>query len=61
MKRKLVLYISMSVDGFIATNDDNLDWLSIVEKKVKITVIIHLIKQLTLTLLVELLTIQCLN
>lgn len=26
--RKLVLYISMSVDGFIATEDDDLSWLS---------------------------------
>lgn len=31
--RKLVLYISMSVDGFIATKDDDLSWLSIVEKE----------------------------
>ncbi len=32
-KRKLVVYISMSLDGFIATNDDDLSWLSIVEKE----------------------------
>ncbi len=31
--RKLVLYISMSLDGFIATKDDDLSWLSIVEKE----------------------------
>jgi len=31
--RKVILYISMSLDGFIATKDDGLDWLSIVEKK----------------------------
>jgi len=31
--RKLVLYISMSVDGFLATKDDDLSWLSIVEKE----------------------------
>lgn len=31
--RKVVLYISMSVDGFIATKDDDLSWLSIVEKE----------------------------
>ena len=31
--RKLVLYISMSVDGFIATPHDDLSWLSIVEKE----------------------------
>ena len=31
-KRKLILYISMSLDGFIATEDDDLSWLSIVEK-----------------------------
>ncbi len=30
---KLVLYISMSLDGFIATNDDDLSWLSIAEKE----------------------------
>jgi dihydrofolate reductase len=30
--RKLILYISMSLDGFIATNDDDLSWLSIVQK-----------------------------
>ena len=32
-KRKLILYISMSVDGFLATEDDDLSWLSIVEKE----------------------------
>ncbi len=32
-KRKLVLYISMSLDGFIATEDDDLSWLSAVEKE----------------------------
>lgn len=32
-KRKLILYISMSLDGFIATKDDDISWLSIVEKK----------------------------
>lgn len=32
-KRKVVLYISMSVDGFIATKDDDLSWLSIAEKE----------------------------
>jgi dihydrofolate reductase len=31
-KRKLVLYISMSLDGFIATEEDDLSWLSLVEK-----------------------------
>jgi len=31
--RKVVLYISMSLDGFIATKDDDLSWLSIVEKE----------------------------
>lgn len=30
--RKLVLYISMSLDGFLATKDDDLSFLSIVEK-----------------------------
>lgn len=29
--RKLILYISMSLDGFIATVEDDLSWLSIVE------------------------------
>lgn len=28
MKRKLILYIAMSLDGFIATKDDNIDFLS---------------------------------
>lgn len=32
-KRKLILYISMSLDGFLATKDDDLSWLSIVEKE----------------------------
>jgi len=32
-KRKLILYISMSLDGFIATKNDDLSWLSIVESK----------------------------
>lgn len=31
--RKVILFISMSVDGFIATKDDDLSWLSIVEKE----------------------------
>lgn len=31
--RKVILYISMSIDGFIATKQDNLDWLSIAEKE----------------------------
>lgn len=30
--RKLTLYIAMSLDGYIATKDNNLDFLSIVEK-----------------------------
>lgn len=32
-KRKLILYISMSLDGFIADAKDNLDFLSQVEKE----------------------------
>lgn len=32
-RRKLILYISMSLDGFLATKDDDLSWLSIVEKE----------------------------
>lgn len=31
--RKIILYISMSLDGFIATPADDLSWLSIVEKE----------------------------
>lgn len=31
--RKLVLYISMSLDGYLATKDDDLSWLSCVEVK----------------------------
>lgn len=31
MKRKLILYIAMSLDGYIAKKDDNIDFLSIVE------------------------------
>lgn len=31
--RKLILYISMSLDGFLATKEDDLSWLSIVEKE----------------------------
>jgi len=31
--RKLILYISMSLDGFLATHDDDLSWLSVVEKE----------------------------
>jgi dihydrofolate reductase len=31
--RKVLLYICMSLDGFIATKDDGLDWLSVVEKE----------------------------
>jgi dihydrofolate reductase len=32
-KRKVVLYICMSLDGFIASNDDDISWLSVVEKE----------------------------
>jgi len=31
--RKLIVYISMSLDGFLATRDDDLSWLSIAEKE----------------------------
>lgn len=33
MTRQVILYISMSLDGFIATLDDDLSWLSIVQKE----------------------------
>lgn len=32
-ERKLILYISMSLDGYLATKDDDLSWLSVVEKE----------------------------
>lgn len=32
-KRKVVLYISMSLDGYIATNDNGLDFLNMVQKE----------------------------
>ncbi|MES2477508.1 MAG: dihydrofolate reductase family protein [Bacteroidota bacterium] len=32
MQRKLYLYIAMSLDGYIAKKDDNIDFLSIVER-----------------------------
>lgn len=31
--RKLILYISMSLDGYIATKNDDISWLSLVEKE----------------------------
>lgn len=31
MERKLILFVAMSLDGFIAKNDDNIDFLSVVE------------------------------
>lgn len=31
--RKVILFISMSLDGFIATTNDDLSWLSMVEKE----------------------------
>ncbi len=31
--RKVILYISMSLDGFIATKDDDLSWLEVVQKE----------------------------
>lgn len=31
MKRKVIVYIAVSLDGFIATEDDSLDWLFKVE------------------------------
>lgn len=33
MSRKVILYISMSLDGYIATKDNSLDFLSLVEKE----------------------------
>lgn len=33
MNRKVILYIAVSLDGFIAKQDDNIDFLSVVEKK----------------------------
>lgn len=33
MKRQVILYIAMSLDGYIAKEDDNLDFLSVVEKE----------------------------
>ncbi len=38
-ERKVVLYISMSLDGYIATKDDGLEFLSIVEKPARTMVI----------------------
>ena len=32
MQRKVILYISMSLDGYLATKDDDLSWLSVVER-----------------------------
>ena len=32
MERKVILYIAMSLDGYIATKDDGLEFLSIVEE-----------------------------
>jgi hypothetical protein len=32
MSRKLILYIAMSLDGYIAKEDGNIDFLSVVEK-----------------------------
>ncbi|OZA65690.1 MAG: dihydrofolate reductase, partial [Sphingobacteriia bacterium 39-36-14] len=33
MKRKLILYISMSLDGYIAKLNDDLQFLELVEKE----------------------------
>lgn len=33
MSRKVILYIAMSLDGYIASNDDNLDFLNIVDSQ----------------------------
>ncbi|WP_224997316.1 dihydrofolate reductase family protein [Cesiribacter sp. SM1] len=33
MNRQVILYIAMSLDGYIAKEDDNLDFLSVVEKE----------------------------
>jgi dihydrofolate reductase len=33
MNRKVILYISMSLDGYIASKDDSLDFLSMVEQE----------------------------
>ena len=32
MNKKVVLFISMSLDGFLATKNDDLSWLSVVQK-----------------------------
>lgn len=31
--RKVILYIAMSIDGYIATENDDLSWLSVIEKE----------------------------
>jgi dihydrofolate reductase len=31
--KKFVLYIAMSIDGYIAKHDDDISWLSIVERE----------------------------
>ena len=31
--RKVILYISMSLDGFLATKEDDLSWLSMVNRE----------------------------
>ncbi|UXP30721.1 dihydrofolate reductase family protein [Reichenbachiella agarivorans] len=32
-ERKLILYVSMSLDGYLATDDDDLSWLDMVERE----------------------------
>ena len=36
-QRKVILYIAMSLDGYIATHDNGFEFLSLVKKKVRIT------------------------
>lgn len=38
MTRQVILYIAMSLDGYIAKDDDNIDFLSVVESPEKIMV-----------------------
>ena len=46
IERKVILYIAMSLDGYIATENNELDWLSIVEIQMKIMVMKSLFKAL---------------
>jgi hypothetical protein len=48
MTRKVILYIAMSSDGYIAKDNDNIDFLSIIKDEKDIDFVISTLNRYTL-------------